>query len=158
MMTQMAERKTGGWVRLLLVVSLGLNLAVAGALAGVMLSGGAGWHDHGPPRLAAMGGPLSRALSEEDRRAIGRALRAAYRDNGSTRARHRAEMAALAEELRAVPFDRAAVEARLARMRGMLQERLAIGQGLLLDRVAQMSDDARAEFAARLLEQHHGRH
>lgn len=136
---------------MLLVVSLALNLLIAGAVVGALISGGK-WRHHGPLRLEAMGGPLTRALSQEDRRAIGHEIRDTYRRDGTSRARHREEIERLVEVIRATPFDRAAVEDRLARIRGMFLERLTLGQTLLLDRLEAMSDDERAAYADRLME------
>lgn len=145
------SRKPGRWTKVILAVSLAFNLLVVGAVAGAVVSGGK-WRHHGPPRLEAMGGPLTRALSQEDRRAIGREILKTYGRDGAGRARHREEFERLVEAIRATPFDRAAAESRLASIRGMFQERLALGQTLLLDRLEEMSDDERAAYADRLME------
>ncbi len=139
-----------GWLRGLLVASLALNLLVAGAVVGMLISGG-GWHGrHHAPGIDAAGGPMTRALDEPDRRAIARQMREAYRDGRPGRPEQRAAFDALIIDLRRTPFDRAAVEAHMARMRGMLAERLELGQGLLLDRLESMTPETRAAFADRL--------
>lgn len=139
-----------GWMRSLLVASLALNLLVAGAGAGMLISGW-GWHGrHHAPGIEAAGGPLTRALDERDRRAIARQMREAYRDGRPGRAEQRASFDALISDLRKTPFDRGGVEQHMARMRGMFVDRLELGQGLLLDRLDSMDPDARAAFADRL--------
>lgn len=152
-----ATGKTRGWVKILLVVSLGLNLLVAGAVAGAFFSGGK-WHHKGPPRLETLGGPLTRALSDEDRRAIGMKIRQSYKDGKFSRDRHREEFDGLIADLKAVPFDPAAVKARLERIQGLFHERLSLGQSLLIERLAEMDDAARAAYADRLVERRERRH
>ncbi len=147
-----AERKTGlsTGLRVVLVVSLALNLAVAGVAAGWWLRHGGGGHGHHPARLDMVGGPLSRALSEADRREIGRGIRDAMRAHGAGRAELRESMAALVAELRAEPFDAGAVAARLAAQRAAFAERFEMGQAALVAHLAAMSGTERAAYADRL--------
>lgn len=156
-MAEETKGKTRGWVKILLVVSLGLNLLVAGAVAGAFFSGGR-WHHKGPPRLETMGGPLTRALSEEDRRAIGKKIRQAYRDEAFPRDEHRAQFEGLIADLKATPFDPKAVEERLATIQGLFRERLSFGQTLLIEQLTQMDDAERAAYADRLVERKERRH
>ncbi|MGR3316247.1 periplasmic heavy metal sensor [Roseovarius indicus] len=149
--------KSRGWVKILLVASLGLNLLVAGAVAGAFFSGGR-WHPKGPPRLETMGGPLTRALSEEDRLAIGQKIRQAYRDGSFSRDRHGEQFEGLIADLKATPFDPQAVEARLERIQGMFRERLSLGQSLLIEQLVAMDDEERAAYADRLVERKERRH
>lgn len=146
----MAETsRVTGWLRWVLVISLALNLLVLGLLGSWWLK----WGLHGghhPPRVEHAGGPLTRALSHEDRRAIGRDMHAAYRDRGENRG---ARIVMLAELIRAEPFDRAAVMAQLTAQRDALNERLSLGQSLLLDRLDQMDTAERAAYADRLEEE-----
>lgn len=146
----MADKtKTGKGLRIALIVSLALNLLVVGVVGGAMMSGGR-WHHDGPPRVQAIGGPLTRALAPEDRRALAREMHAARHDRSWSRERMRAEMAGLIADLRARPFNAQAVEARLAAMQGRFQERIEQGQALLVERLAQMDDADRAAYAERL--------
>ena len=59
--------------RIVLVVSLALNVAVIGGVAGLAISGRAA--DGPPQRFMFDFGPLGRVLDPADRRAIGNALR-----------------------------------------------------------------------------------
>jgi len=148
----MAETTPGGngrWLRIGLIVSLALNLLIVGALIGAAFSGGR-WHHDGPPRAEAVGGPLTRALSPEDRRAIARAIHAAHRRGDLPRGWRPEEFAGVLQVLRAEPFDPAALEARLETLNGQVGERLKFGQSLLVRHVAGMDAEERAAYAVRL--------
>lgn len=138
------------WLRLLLIVSLALNLMVVGLVAGMAWTGGGKHGGHHPSRLEKIGGPLTRALSKEDRRAIGREMRSAYQDRAGDRGAQHELMQALIDDLRQVPFDRDAVTRQLAAQRDILQDRVQLGQTLLVDRLADMSEQDRAAYADRL--------
>lgn len=138
------------FMRGLFVVSLALNLLVIGGFGSWGLRHG-GWHGaHHPSRLDMAGGPLTRALTDEDRREIGEKMRSAYRNGHGTRAAQRAGFDALVADLRAVPFDPGAVAERMSQQREAFRERLEMGQRLLLDHLAAMSDAERAAYADRL--------
>jgi len=143
---------TSRWIRVLLMASLSLNLLIIGVFLGAMFIGGA-HHGHHAPGLDRAGGPLTRALGPEDRRAIGRQMRQAYQDGRPGRAQQKAAFDAMIAALRQNPFDRAEVEARMQDMRRFVQARLALGQTLLLDRFEQMTPSDRAAYAERLAEQ-----
>ncbi|MBE0452517.1 periplasmic heavy metal sensor [Roseovarius autotrophicus] len=149
----MAEGKKGGLstgLRTFLVVSVALNLLVAGAAAGWWLRHGDGYHGHHPARLDMVGGPLSRALSEADRREIARGMRAHMRVQGPERGAMRASMEALVAELRAEPFDAGKVALRLAAQRAAFAERFEMGQAVLVAHFAAMTGADRAAYADRL--------
>ena len=70
-------QKKRRWIVPALVVSLAINLLVAGIVIGALVSGGGkhrGGHDGGPAR-GFIGEPFLRALPQEDRRALAQALR-----------------------------------------------------------------------------------
>lgn len=145
------------WVRILLIVSLAFNLLVLGLIGGALLSGGK-WRHHHPPRLEA-GGPLTRALSHEDRRAIGRKMRQAYRDGGIEARNHRQKVfGELVAAVEAVPFDPDTVRQRMADLNAMFRDRFELGQKLLIDRLSEMNDAERAAYADRLREGMKRRH
>lgn len=137
------------WTRVALVLSLALNLAVAGIVAGAVLRG----HRDGPPRgfdLAV--GPVARALSEVDRRAVMRDLM----DRRDLRDDRRDDSAAAAPVLAAVradPFDPAALSAALDGMRGRARDLEAAAEAALVARVAAMTPAERAAFADRLAQE-----
>lgn len=138
------------WLRIVLFVSLALNLAIVGLVVGAISKGPR--DHHRPPRLDQASGPLTYALSREDRRALGGKLREAYRDGHPTREKMRAQFDAMLQALRRVPFDPAPLAASLEQQRTVALERQLIGQTLLLEKLTQMSDAERAEFAERLEE------
>jgi uncharacterized membrane protein len=140
---------TGRWMRVLLVVSLAANLAVVGVVAGWALRHG-GHHGHHPTRLDMAGGPLTRALSDEDRREIGQRMREVWRESGGNRAGFRSSFDALVVDLRAVPFDPDRVAERMREQRQGFAARFEMGQDVLIAHLAAMSDADRAAYADRL--------
>lgn len=147
------EPETGGrrtpWMRGLLIASLALNILILGLAAGWMIRHGV---PHGP-RASPMemaAGPLTRALSEADRREIGRRIRQIARENGGHRAEMRASFDALVRDLRAVPFDPEQMTATLSAQRRGFQERFEIAQQVLITHLAGMSDAERADYADRV--------
>lgn len=142
----------GRWVRGLLVVSLAVNLAFVGVAVGWSFRHG-GPHGPHPSRLDMAGGPLTRALSEEDRREISQRLRGAWHETVGKRSDHRASFDALVADLRAVPFDPAQVAERMRLQRQGFAVRFEMGQEVLIEYLAGMSDAERAAYADRLSEQ-----
>lgn len=144
------ETKAGRWRHILLVVSLGLNLAVVGLVVGVVLNGGP---RNAPPRFDLTVGPLTRALEGERRGAVREALRESGAFQRVDRSEIRADVQAILATLRAEQFDQTAFRAALSRQR----QRLQAGQDAVLDAVTAQIEDMttqeRAEFANRLEEQ-----
>ena len=153
-MADKIEKPTVGmrpWLRVLLVVSLAFNLLIVGVAVGAAVKWSKWRGDH-PARMEMGIGPLSRALSREDRRAIGQDMRKAFRDGRLNRGAHRAELEGLVGDLRAQPYDPAAVEARLVRHGAVIESRMDLGISLLQQRLVEMSSEERAAFADRLEE------
>jgi uncharacterized membrane protein len=131
-------------MRIVLVLSLALNLAVIGVAAGSALRFGGVGAMHPPAR--GMVGALLHEMPRSDRRQM-RDLARSRSDRADPR---RDEMAAMAAALRAVPFDPAAVTELIGRhveRRAMFQTEMLAGW---LDRVAAMSDSERAAYVDRL--------
>jgi len=146
-MDKQAESKRPGcrlWLRILLGVSLALNLLVLGLVVGAALRfGGA---DRMRPQQS-LGAILYRQLPREDRRSLRAQLRASPADRAE---RRRAEADAVADALRATPFD-------ARRLRQLLAERVRRGeewqsavQRAWMTRIEAMSDAERAAYADRL--------
>jgi uncharacterized membrane protein len=137
---------SGRGLKIALAVSVALNLAVAGLVAGAWMKDGP---SRGMPRDLSFG-PFSEALSQEDRRALRKAL--ADRAPGFREARVAAqeEFAALLAALRASPFDPAAMQSALAAIEARNAGRLELGRSLIEARITQMSDADRLAFADRL--------
>lgn len=143
--------RPGRGMRIALILSLGLNLLILGALAGLLIVGAERRSDGALPGLRAVGlGPILPALSQDDRRELGARLRD-NRDRLAADGRPLGRaVREFADALRSEPFDRAAAEAALTAQRnhGMsLQEH---GHGLLLDQIETMDAEARAELAGRI--------
>ena len=142
-------RRTPIWLRVVLLVSLALNLLVVGVVAGHFLRDDPKGR---VPRVDRMQAPMTFALSHEDRRAIGKALRQEYRDNRPSREEVVAEYQGVIAALRADPFQPELVEDAFRRQRAAASSRVEIGQKLLMDRLTAMSADERHAFADRLEE------
>ena len=134
--------------RVVLVVSLALNLAVVGIIAGSIVSGRFG---DGPPRSFDLGlGPMSRALEPKERRDIGRNLREnrVLRDYDL-----RGRIDGIVAALQAEPFDEAALRALLAEQASRVANVQVKAQDAFVAVVADMTPERRAIFAETLREE-----
>lgn len=137
-----------GWMRVALIVSVSLNLLVAGVVIGAVIG-----HDKRPPRPVVGDvslGPFTDALSKEDREALRRAAQAEGRNLRDMRRRASSDMREVIAVLEAEPFDKAKAGAVIGAVRSRAMERFAIGERLMVERLAQMTPEARQAFAARL--------
>lgn len=137
-----------GW-KIAFALSVALNLAVLGLVAGAFLRHG------GPmmqPGAVADGGfgPLAEALEDDDRRGLRRDFLSSRPDIREIRKERRADAARLMAVLRAEPFDPAALQSALAEASRRTADRVAHGQSLLVSRIAAMAPAERAAFADRL--------
>lgn len=139
------------WLRGLLLVSLALNLAVLGLVAGAFFRFGGPDSDKRPPRVDQIAGTYTRALSSEDRRAIWRQMRQ-NSEGMPGRAEMRADMAEVLQVLRAETFDRTALSRVMARQLRFGHQRAELGQSLLIERLSDMSQAERRAYADRLEE------
>ncbi len=152
--------KTGArmpvWLRIVLGLSLGMNLLILGLVGGVMLRFGGPEGMRPPPQ--SVGIALFRALPGEDRRALrersigmamGSGMSMKEMQNGP-HVRQMAQAKAVSAALRATPFDREALSAILD---GQVARRLGYQKSMQqawLERVAEMSAADRQAYAARL--------
>jgi uncharacterized membrane protein len=95
-------------------------------------------------------GPYGRALSKEDRGAIRQALIARRPSLREKRGEMRRIIGDLAEALRAEPFDPQAVSAILDRQREVQFRLQDTGREVLIERLTEMTPEARAAFADNL--------
>jgi uncharacterized membrane protein len=144
--SETAAARTGRWVKVVLAVSLALNLAVAGLALGAWLQEGPG---RGMPRGLSFG-PFSEALSPDDKRALRQALTERAPDMRGDHQAARADMEAVLTALRADPFDPAGLTAALAQVEARLAGRLTLGRSLIESRLLEMTDADRQAFADRL--------
>lgn len=140
--------KTRPGIKILLAVSLALNLAVAGVVLGALTRGDGG-SDRGQRHhtLSAFGAPYMQALSRGERRQILSEIRNDPERPIPDRAARRAMFQDVLKVLRATPFDRD----RLAQAVSLQAETTVSvqrsAQRAWLDLVADMSDAERAEYA-----------
>lgn len=142
------QRPMAFWLRGLLFLSLALNLAVAGMVAGAVLRDkerpGPRAHRLPPPATMIVGSTALREARPADRRNLREQARGEHK---SVVARRAHETAALLALLRDTPFDRAALEAELARQDTAQQADLARMQRLWVGIVTEMTAAERAAFA-----------
>ena len=134
--------RTPRGVKIVLAMSLAINLLIAGAVGGAFLGGRpeGGMRDRAEAARILGLGPLATALDRRDRAA---GISAA----GADRAAMRAERQRLVEAARADPFDRAEAEAALERQRAIVSGLQDRGYGALLDYLETMPAEDRAVFA-----------
>lgn len=133
--------------RVVMVLSLALNVAVVGAVAGLAISGRV--NDGPPQRLMFDFGPVSRALEPSDRREIGNKIRR----NGTRpydRTEQREKMSDLAAALRQEPFDVEQVAQELNAFHARSEKVQQDAQAAFLAHLASMSNEARMRLADRL--------
>lgn len=141
------------WVRILLVVSLALNLLVIGAVAGIAIKGGP-WKHGGPPgpMAEALIGPLTRALNKEDRRAILRQIRKQGRAEGASPRSHKEALQRMVVMLETAPFDQESFAMDFTSIVEDLQGRMSSATQIYIQHLSDMSDEQRAAYATRVKE------
>lgn len=141
------------WVRILLAVSLALNLLFIGLAVGAAARFGGPDGRRLPP---SVGAALIRALPAEQRRGLRDQVRA-QRD-ADRREQGRTEAQAISETLRAPQFDPDALAELAGRQLARNHGRLAAMQRAWLEQVKDMSFEERSAYAARLQEVMSGKH
>lgn len=135
-------------LKILLAVSLGLNMLVIGSIGGMVFHDGS---PRGPKSYKdAAYGPYTRALSHQDRKAIGKALRSEIGDFRQDLPTIRAGFSALKDALSADVYDRDLVHRLIKDQEALGLKRYQVGQRLLLERLDHMSPQERRKFAERL--------
>lgn len=141
---------SGRW-RGLLSLSLTANLLVVGLIGGAALRHAFDEGGHGPMAVRDLAfGPFTAALSRDDRDALRRSFMTRAGELRDLRPAGRAEFDRLLAALRAIPFDLEVVRGEMAGQRQRMAERLGLGQDLLVERIAAMSDAERTAFADRV--------
>lgn len=143
-------RKPGRKFRIVLGVSLALNLLVIGAVVGVIAKGPSS--RGGPPGLREISAPYVGAFDRQAKREMRGEMRKKLPPRSDSIAANKADYAAFLDVVRAPVFDaqRALqiMESQLARA-GELQK---VGRDLAIDRISEMSLEQREAYAARLEE------
>lgn len=146
---------TPTWVKILLAVSLMLNMGIIGMMVGAGLRHQFDMRAAPPPPVrGAMNdlgfGPFIEAFPPERRRELGRKLRERAGSFTTNRAELRREVDDMLAALRAVPYDPQALQQLIDAQRARILERMSLGRDLLLEEIAAMNDAERAQFADRL--------
>lgn len=144
----MTKPKNGKGLRVALALSVAVNLAILGLVAGVLLRDGPGMRGAMVRDLGF--GPYTEALRPEDRKELRRALFEKAPEIRETRRLMREDMQALLGLLRAEPFDGEAFHARMEAQQDRMEHQLELGQDLLQDFIAAMPPAERRAFADRL--------
>ncbi|NNK79269.1 MAG: periplasmic heavy metal sensor [Litoreibacter sp.] len=146
------KQKSGWpWMRIILVLSLGFNLLVVGAVLGARLSDRGPGHGSEQIGRTMPIGAYGRALGRNDQRELGRAFRQEIRSRTVPDGdRLRQIPARVVGALIAEPYDPAKLEALFELQRDRMIELHDVGRSLLLDRIAAMSPEERARYAQRL--------
>ncbi len=136
-------------LRWAMVVSLGINLLVLGAVAGAYLAGGAPAPRHMDMRGA---GPASfmGALRAGDRRAIAEMMRDRGMAIKEDRRRAQADFDEMLRLLKAESFDAQAVEAIMTRQNEEARERRRLAQQAFLEHLTRLPAVERRAMAERL--------
>ncbi len=134
--------------RIVLVVSLALNLAVTGVVVGAVVSGRAG---DGPPRSFDLGvGPIARALEPQERRAIRRSLR---QDRALRGVDFRGRVDAMVAALKTEPFDPDALRVLMDEQAASIIDVQAKAQSAMLNQIIAMTPQRRQAFADQVAEE-----
>lgn len=130
--------------RIVLLVSLALNVAVAGVVIG------SAFDRHGPGRGNRMHGPLAplvMSLPDETREALFAELKRRPRTDAGDR---RASFESLLAAIRAEPYEPEAVTAALHEQRDLGEARLSALETSLATELAKLSAEEREAYAERL--------
>lgn len=140
--------KRGKTARIALILSLAANLLLVGLLSGAMLGGH--WREARGMALDVGFGPLTPALTREDRKALREKFLQNAPDRRAERQAAAADYGALVTALRSDPFDLAGAQAALANQGERNRLRLEQGRALLVQRIETMSAAERQAFADRI--------
>ncbi len=138
------------WIKLLLGVSLALNLAIAGTVVGFAVRGGKDGSFGRPPVRELSFGPFSDALTRDQRRQLLRGFMEKGPRGHEIGDQIRQEYFGIVSALKQVPFDPAQLNEAVAAQSQKMTERLDLGRQALVDLISGMSPDERAAFIDRL--------
>lgn len=146
-----ATAKPTRWVRILLILSLGLNLLILGSVVGLVARGGP--DGRMPPPARDITAPYTRSFSPEDRKSLRKFLRDEYRGKTTRRSDIFQEYRQAIDLLRADPLDGERLEALLGEQVKRATSRLDAGQRALAQHLKAMSFEDRISYASRLEEE-----
>lgn len=137
--------------RIVLVVSLAVNVAVAGLVIGAVLKHGPRDHDRRPPKSEILSyGPYTSALTEDDREVLLDRLIGAHGEILDNRRAVKADFKRLLDAVRADPYDPDMTASILRDQQARVQKQIDLVSRVLLEQLTEMSAEEREEFADRL--------
>lgn len=139
------------WMRILLVASLALNLLIVGLVAGAVL-GGRSDGDRGAESRAFQRQPLIGALEPAMRRDVLQQLRRDARQPGEHARALRGRFRAYLDALRSDSFDVSEVGRLLSEQRASMGGWQDAVDGILLEKLSEMTPEERFAYADRLEE------
>lgn len=137
------------WGKIALVVSLTVNVLIAGLAIGTFAQVK---KSDGFVRTGEASGAYTFALSPKDRREIGKNMASYFKDKGRDRGALQKEYERMIDVVTSDPFDRAAAQDVLTNQAEFASDRRVAAEGLLLDQLENMTLKERQEFAQRLQE------
>lgn len=138
------------WMKVLLVLSLSVNLLIVGAVVGAVLSGGGKWRGPGAEVRNAGGGAILQALSPEDKRALRRTMSVTLVSDRDMRGALKAEQRELIVLMRSAEFDADAVTAQLQAVQAQMVSHFDVARMVLAQRMVEFDAEERAAYADRL--------
>ncbi len=138
------DRKAPRWMKIVLGLSLAVNLLIFGVIFGAAMRHGEGWREAGGNGMRE-GFALLAALDREDRRAILREVRTVQ-----DRSARRAQITQLLALLRAETLDVAALQELIAEQRSMGAQMQELMAASWTARIERMGAAERAAYADRL--------
>lgn len=136
-------------LRVLLVVSLALNLLVVGAVLGIGVTHRGDDRPHSS-RASHPGGLLTAALERQDRHAVGQELRNAMREERVARGDSGNDFSAVISALTATPYDPEVTREAVEMQMQQVTRRVDLGVDILLERFNAMNAADRAAYVERL--------
>ncbi|MFK7764827.1 MAG: periplasmic heavy metal sensor [Roseobacter sp.] len=137
------------WIKILLGLSLALNIAFLSFVGGAFLRSGGGPGRAPAPSLGAFGAPYMMALPREDRRDVLRDLRSSPEGLPNRKERREIFQEVLLS-LRATPFDVEALRQVVTEQAGVSVRVQRRAQDVWIDKVAEMSETERRDYASTL--------
>ena len=143
-----SKSRLSRWIGPLLIISLGLNMLVTGAAAGLYVKWPGSHFAAGHQFFGAAGlGVMSGSLGDRHRSSIHDELKERGHNLRQLRDRADANATDLIGLLRADPIDPVALEAHFEDQRNQALSMLEDGHGLIVTRILGMTPDERHQFA-----------